>query len=100
MPENPPGLALMFIGFSINLSIAFIIVRFLYFPKERIKSYMFPAIFTSEQMAARYNALAEMIAPYAESEIGVDAFETAVSEFINHVNNCQEAAETYLATQQ
>ncbi|MCP4420889.1 MAG: spore coat protein [Chloroflexi bacterium] len=57
-------------------------------------------IFTPEQMTARYNTLAEMIAPYAEAEIGADAFETAVSQLINHVNTRQEAAQTYLATQQ
>ncbi len=42
MPDNPPGFGPMLIGFSINLIITFIIVRFLYFPKERIKKYVFP----------------------------------------------------------
>ena len=42
MPENPQGLTPILIGFIINVSITFIIVRFLYFPKERIKSYVFP----------------------------------------------------------
>ncbi|MCP4420890.1 MAG: DUF4956 domain-containing protein [Chloroflexi bacterium] len=42
MPETLPNLSPIFIGFSINISIAFIIVRFLYFPKDRSKSYVFP----------------------------------------------------------
>ncbi len=42
MPENLPNLSPIFIGFGINISIAFIIVRFLYFPKDRSKSYVFP----------------------------------------------------------
>ena len=65
----------------------------------------FSAIFTHETMTAKYEALAELVAPSVSAESGEYTylqsyadFETAVADLIIHVSDRTTAVDTYLAS--
>lgn len=55
--------------------------------------------FNAEKMAATYQELAALIAPYASVEVGEAAFNSAVQEMISHAYQRADVVNTYLNNQ-
>ncbi len=54
--------------------------------------------FEPEHIAEKYQAWAELIAPYAVEDVGAEAFESAVQQMIGHATERAEAVEEFLAS--
>ncbi|MEE4193974.1 MAG: CotH kinase family protein [Anaerolineae bacterium] len=54
--------------------------------------------FNADAMADKYQAMADLIEPYAIADVGEDAFEAAVQQLIQHAYQRAEAVEAFLAT--
>lgn len=54
--------------------------------------------FNPDQMAERYQTLADLIAPYAAAEVGESTFNTAVQQLIDHAYQRADAVESFLSS--
>lgn len=54
--------------------------------------------FEPNQMAEKYQTLADLIAPYAAAEVGEAAFEAAVQQLIDHTYQRSEAVQEFLSS--
>jgi spore coat protein CotH len=68
---------------------------------ERYLDYLTETVagpFDPDEMAERYQSVADLIAPYASAEVGEEAFEAAVQDLIDHAYRRSEAVESYLSS--
>lgn len=56
-------------------------------------------LFNLDELAAKYQQIAELIAPYAAADSSAEAFETAVQELTDHTYEQYETAVSFLPTQ-
>lgn len=56
-------------------------------------------LFNPDELAAKYQQIAELIAPYAAADSSAEAFETAVQELTDRTYEQYETAVSFLATQ-
>jgi hypothetical protein len=54
------------------------------------------AVFVADEMLAKYQEIASLIAPYATEQIGADAFAQAVQTLVDHTYNQTAEAEQFL----
>lgn len=54
--------------------------------------------FDPDHMAETYQALAELIAPYAIADVGEPAFDAAVQELIEHAYQRADSVEEFLSS--
>ena len=56
-------------------------------------------LFDPEQLTGKYQALAEVLAPYAAEEMGAATYETAVQALMDKIEERAAAVETFLDEQ-
>ena len=54
--------------------------------------------FNADKIAEKYQAMADLIAPYAIADVGEDLFDTAVQQLIDHAYQRSDEVETFLST--
>jgi hypothetical protein len=68
---------------------------------ERYLDYLAETVagpFNPDDMAERYQRMAELIAPYASAEVGEEAFESAVQQLIDHAYQRSVSVESFLSS--
>ena len=56
-------------------------------------------LFVPEEMAAKYEAIAAIIEPYASEDVGAETFATAVQQLIDYAQTRSDAVKTFLSEQ-
>ncbi|HRJ44655.1 MAG TPA: CotH kinase family protein, partial [Caldilineaceae bacterium] len=56
--------------------------------------------FNPDSMEATYNALSDLLRPYAVREVNANTFDAAVAELIAHADSRYTAVQSFLAAQQ
>lgn len=80
------------------------LIRFLLDDEEYSAQYLaylaetIEEVFVADAMAEKYQAMADLIAPYAIADVGEAAFENAIQQLIQHAYQRTEAVQAYLAS--